>query len=107
MAARTTSRIDSALQEIQNDTKTAPPIAIGVPGLSQQISIEEITDPGMFELIKGRRTFMQDSVNLLNERDLNLNIGIGLPSETSNYNQIENLSGFHWSSQMNKEPPTQ
>ena len=108
MAARTLSKIDSVLQEIQNDSqKPAPSMpSSGIPIMTQPMNVE-IGESGVFDISKARRASIQDTDGLFNERELNLNLSIGLPTELSNYNQMPNIPTIHWSSQMNKETSSQ
>lgn len=67
----------------------------------------EIGESGVFDISKARRASIQEADGLFNERELNLNLSIGLPNELSNYNQMSNIPTIHWSSQMNKETSAQ
>ena len=108
MAARTLSKIDSVLQEIQNDSQKPTPsmASSGMSIMPQPMSVD-IGESGVFDISKARRASIQDTDGLFNERELNLNLSIGLPNELSNYNQMSNIPPIHWSSQMNKETSAQ
>ena len=74
--------------------------------MPQPMSVD-IGESGVFDISKARRASIQDTDGLFNERELNLNLSIGLPNELSNYNQMSNIPTIHWNSQMNKETSAQ